>query len=155
MYTMLQEQYTSLGSLLQKSIQTEFKKSISAEYTEIRNHYLTSNQTEKTTYTQRSKKKSNIKLIGMTQIAITQNDLGIHRMEWDVKTLLPFIDWTPFFHSWNVSGTYPKLLEDSLVGTEAQKLFQDAMSHLNLLAADPHWKAQAIFGLIQSTFLTQ
>jgi 5-methyltetrahydrofolate--homocysteine methyltransferase len=140
------------GSLLQKSIQTEFKKSISAEYTEIRNHYLHQTK-QKKLLTLNEARRNRIQINWPDAQIEVPKTLGIHRLEWDVKTLLPFIDWTPFFHSWNVSGTYPKLLEDSLVGTEAQKLFQDAMSHLNLLAADPHWKAQAIFGLFKAQSL--
>jgi len=140
------------SSLLQKSIQSEFKKSISAEYTQIRNHYLQQSQQKKLLSLREARRNKLSIPWHDTQIAIP-NRLGIHKMEWDVKTLLPFIDWTPFFHSWNVSGTYPKLLEDSLAGAEAQKLFQDALSHLNLLAADPHWKAQALLGIFKAQSL--
>ena len=61
--------------------------------------------------------------------------------------LLPFIDWTPFFRSWELAGKYPEILQDPVVGHEATKLFEDARKLLQQ-ATDGHWlKAKAIAGL--------
>jgi 5-methyltetrahydrofolate--homocysteine methyltransferase len=53
--------------------------------------------------------------------------LGItHYNDVSLDTLIPFIDWTPFFHAWELRGKYPRILKDPTVGEEAQKLYADA-----------------------------
>ena len=44
---------------------------------------------------------------------------------------MPYIDWTPFFHTWELRGSYPKIFDDKYVGDEARKLFNDAQALLN------------------------
>ncbi|MBX2836630.1 MAG: methionine synthase [Gammaproteobacteria bacterium] len=63
---------------------------------------------------------------GQTQINAPDN-LGItHYEDVSIETLIPFIDWTPFFHAWELRGKYPRILKDPTVGEEAKKLYQDA-----------------------------
>ena len=47
-----------------------------------------------------------------------------------VGDVIPYIDWTPFFQTWQLFGKYPRILEDKVVGEEAKKLFKDAQSML-------------------------
>jgi len=56
----------------------------------------------------------------------------------DMKELLPYIDWTPFFHSWELKGRYPKILEDEKQGEAARALFADAQKMLKRIV-DEHW----------------
>ncbi|NBO71967.1 hypothetical protein EBV26_16035, partial [bacterium] len=49
----------------------------------------------------------------------------------DLKILSTYIDWTPFFLSWEMRGSYPAILEDAVYGKEATNLFNDAQSILN------------------------
>ena len=46
--------------------------------------------------------------------------------DYPLEELVPYIDWTPFFHTWELRGSYPKIFNDKNVGTEAKKLFDDA-----------------------------
>ncbi|MFN5223314.1 MAG: methionine synthase [Bacteroidota bacterium] len=64
-----------------------------------------------------------------------------------LEELVPFIDWTPFFHSWELKGSYPKILNDSEKGIEAQKLFADAQNMLNRIIDEKWIKAHAVVGL--------
>ncbi|MFN9597062.1 MAG: methionine synthase [Bacteroidota bacterium] len=64
-----------------------------------------------------------------------------------LEELVPFIDWTPFFHSWELKGSYPKILNDSEKGIEAQKLFADAQNMLNRIINEKWIKAHAVVGL--------
>ena len=57
-----------------------------------------------------------------------------------------YIDWTPFFMSWELHGKYPKILEDKVVGAEAQKLFDDAQSMLKGLIDQQQLSARGIYG---------
>ena len=63
-----------------------------------------------------------------------------------IAELIPFIDWTPFFQTWELAGKYPQILEDEVVGAEAQKLFVDAKNMLDKIVAE-HWlQAKGVFG---------
>lgn len=65
----------------------------------------------------------------------------------DLEVLRGYIDWTPFFSTWMLSGKYPKILEDPIVGDEAKKLFNDANQMLDKLIAEKWLSANAVFGL--------
>jgi 5-methyltetrahydrofolate--homocysteine methyltransferase len=65
----------------------------------------------------------------------------------DLSVLRNYIDWTPFFSTWMLSGKYPKILEDPIVGHEAKKLFADAQEMLDKLIAEKWLTAKAVFGL--------
>ncbi|SMD44302.1 methionine synthase (B12-dependent) [Aquiflexum balticum DSM 16537] len=67
--------------------------------------------------------------------------------ELDLSILRDYIDWTPFFSTWMLSGKYPKILEDPIVGNEAKKLFSDANSILDELIAEKWISAKAIVSL--------
>jgi 5-methyltetrahydrofolate--homocysteine methyltransferase len=61
--------------------------------------------------------------------------------------LVPLIDWTPFFHVWELRGTYPKILDDRTVGTKARELFADAQHLLKRIVAEGLLKAGGVYGL--------
>lgn len=79
------------------------------------------------------------------------NQPGIH--VWDnieLRELVPYIDWTPFFRTWEMKGSYPSILEDDVYGEQASHLFEDAQSMLSELI-DKNWlKAKAVFGLFEA-----
>jgi len=60
--------------------------------------------------------------------------------------LLDYIDWSPFFHAWELAGSYPKILNDEIVGEEAQKLFNDAQQLLTDIVDSQQLKARAVYG---------
>src|SRR5690606_19467701 len=51
--------------------------------------------------------------------------------DYDLKEISEYIDWTPFFHSWEMKGSYPKIFNDKERGAEAKKLFDDAQKMLS------------------------
>jgi len=61
--------------------------------------------------------------------------------------LVPYIDWTPFFHAWELRGKYPRILKDPTVGEEAKKLHADALVMLDEFCTQKRIKAHAVFGL--------
>ena len=64
-----------------------------------------------------------------------------------ISTLLPFIDWTPFFQTWELYGRYPNILDDSIVGTEARKLFIDAKQMLQKIEKENWISAKGVVGI--------
>jgi 5-methyltetrahydrofolate--homocysteine methyltransferase len=61
--------------------------------------------------------------------------------------LVGYIDWTPFFQAWELSGPYPKILEDPVVGEAARKLFDEAQDTLRRIVTANHVTANGVFGL--------
>ncbi len=67
--------------------------------------------------------------------------------DYDLKELREYIDWTPFFQSWQLAGKYPEIFKDEVVGHEAKKLFKDAQEMLDQLIAEKWIRAAAVIGL--------
>jgi 5-methyltetrahydrofolate--homocysteine methyltransferase len=61
--------------------------------------------------------------------------------------LVPFIDWTPFFQTWELAGRYPAILDDELVGEAARSLWNDAQAMLKRIVAEKWLSANAVIGL--------
>jgi 5-methyltetrahydrofolate--homocysteine methyltransferase len=79
---------------------------------------------------------------------IKPKHLGIQVLEdFDLKKLEEFIDWSPFFRSWDLHGKYPDIMEDEVVGEQAVELFKDAKVLLNRIFDEELLEAKAIFGL--------
>jgi 5-methyltetrahydrofolate--homocysteine methyltransferase len=64
-----------------------------------------------------------------------------------LKDLIPFIDWSPFFHTWELRGRYPAIFDDPNCGAEAKKLFDDAQKLLAEIVADDSLQLRGVCGL--------
>lgn len=75
-------------------------------------------------------------------------ELGIKVIkDFELKKIISFIDWTPFFQTWELYGKFPKILEDKVVGKEAKKLYEDAREMLDKIVKEKWIKANAVYGL--------
>jgi 5-methyltetrahydrofolate--homocysteine methyltransferase len=73
---------------------------------------------------------------------------GIHVLrEVDLATLTEYIDWGPFFQTWDLAGSYPKILDDAVVGPTARSVFSDAQAMLQRVVSETWLSANAVFGL--------
>ena len=68
----------------------------------------------------------------------------------DLKTLRDYIDWTPFFITWQLAGKYPDILKDEVVGEQAQQLFNDANQMLDIIIKEKWLTAKAVSGVFKS-----
>lgn len=66
--------------------------------------------------------------------------------DYPLETLVPYIDWTPFFHTWELRGSYPKIFNDKSVGVEAKKLYDDARVLLQKIVDEKLLTAKAVIG---------
>jgi 5-methyltetrahydrofolate--homocysteine methyltransferase len=64
----------------------------------------------------------------------------------DVAELVPYIDWTPFFQTWELKGRYPKILEDEKYGAAAKALFEDAQKMLKRIVEERWFNPKAVLG---------
>src|SRR5690606_2460201 len=75
-------------------------------------------------------------------------ELGIQVLEdYPLERIAERLDWTPFFHAWELAGSYPKILDDEIVGEQARKVFEDAQAMLERIISERWLKASAVFGL--------
>ncbi len=73
---------------------------------------------------------------------------GVHRFpDWDLKDLVQYIDWTPFFRAWELAGNYPAILDDEIVGESARSLFADAQKMLDRIVREKWLTARGVCGL--------
>lgn len=73
---------------------------------------------------------------------------GLHIFDdWALDDLRDYIDWTPFFRAWELAGTYPAVLDDSVVGESARDLFKDGQAMLDSIISDGWLKPRAVAGL--------
>jgi len=73
---------------------------------------------------------------------------GLHVFDdYPLAELLPLIDWTPFFNTWELAGRYPAILDDAVVGRQARELFTDAQVMLRRIVDEQWLRAKAVFGL--------
>jgi 5-methyltetrahydrofolate--homocysteine methyltransferase len=80
--------------------------------------------------------------------------LGVQPISPELRLLLPFIDWTPFFHTWEIAGRYPEVLSDPQSGEAASKLFQDAQQWLEQICRENLLQAKGVFALYPANAVT-
>ncbi|MBA4742733.1 MAG: methionine synthase, partial [Azoarcus sp.] len=73
--------------------------------------------------------------------------LGVHAVDVPLAELVPYIDWAPFFQTWDLAGSYPKILEDEVVGETARGVFRDGQAMLERVVRENLVQARAVFGL--------
>ncbi len=132
---------------------------------DLRAAYVAANEAEYATIRERHKDRSNAKrLVSLGHaraqrfdggwkdyVPPTPNKPGLHVFD-DVplQDLREIIDWTPFFQSWELSGRYPQILDDDVVGKQARELFVDAQKMLDKIIAEKWLVAKAVVGIWQA-----
>jgi len=86
------------------------------------------------------------KLVFDAATIATPTFLGTKNLELELAELVPWIDWTPFFHTWELSGRYPQILDDAKKGDAARKVFADAQALLQTIVGEKLLAARATYG---------
>ena len=76
--------------------------------------------------------------------------LGVHPVEVDLREVVDYIDWTPFFQSWQLAGKFPAILEDEVVGRQATELYADAQAMLKQILDEGWLGAKAVYGIFEA-----
>jgi 5-methyltetrahydrofolate--homocysteine methyltransferase len=128
----------------------EYVDDLKSEYSEFREKFL-NRQVEKDYVSIEEARQNKFKIDWENEEIFTPNQLGITVVEnQDLRELLPFIDWSPFFRSWDLHGKYPNILEDEVVGDQAKELFKDAQVILKRILDEKLLTAKAIFGIFKA-----
>jgi 5-methyltetrahydrofolate--homocysteine methyltransferase len=134
------------SNLLSKTARDGFAEGIRREYEEIAvRHAAQRAPTKRLTLTQARLNKA--KLDWSNYKPPVPKFLGVRSLEnYDLATLVPYIDWTPFFRTWELTGPYPLILEDATVGEAARSLFADAQTMLKKIVDEKWLTAKAAIG---------
>ena len=128
----------------------EYVSDLKNDYSDFREKFL-NRQVDKDYVSIEEARESKFKIDWKNEEIFTPNNLGITVIEnQDLRELLPFIDWSPFFRSWDLHGKYPNILEDEVVGVQAKELFKDAQVILNRILDEKLLTAKAIFGIFKA-----
>ena len=136
-----------VGNLLQKDQKEAYTLKIREEYELFKRKFL--ERTSSKTYLTLSEAQKNAKKIDWNNFEIKKpRKLGIYTIEnQTIEELLNFIDWSPFFRSWDLHGKYPDILNDKLVGEQAKLLFSDAQKMIRKIIEENWLTAKARFGI--------
>ena len=138
---------TVVGSLLQKDTREKYILDLRADYDIFRKNFLKRSKI-KSYLTIEEARKNKFQIDWKNSEVSIPEQLGIQVIEHlDLRKLEEFLDWTPFFRSWELHGKYPDILKDEMVGEQATNLFKDARELLKRIFDEKLLKARAVFGL--------
>ena len=135
------------SNLISKDLKEDYWKEISKDYTEFRERFL-NKKSEKRYIDYKTAKNNNLIIDFDKYKPSVPNQLGIEIIkEISLETLVPYIDWSPFFNTWGLHGKYPDIFDYDLTGKQAKELFEDGQVMLKKILKEKSLKAKAIFGL--------
>ena len=125
----------------------QFVLDLKSEYARVREHHE-KHRGAKQLLSIESARKNQTKIEWKQEDCFAPVKMGITRFEsFPLDSLVDYIDWTPFFQTWELHGRYPAILEDEVVGEEATSLFLDAKKMLAKIIEEKWVEARAIIGL--------
>ncbi|MCW3162012.1 methionine synthase [Chryseobacterium oryctis] len=128
----------------------EYVEDLKSDYSDFREKFL-NRQVDKDYVSIEEARDNKFKIDWENEEIFTPNQLGVTVIEnQDLNELLPYIDWSPFFRSWDLHGKYPNILEDEVVGVQAKELFNDAQVILKKILDEKLLTAKAVFGIFKA-----
>lgn len=135
------------SSLLNRDASEEFSEKIRKEYSKLRENYK-QRENNKEYIPLEEARKNKLAVNWSEQKIVKPKKLGVTILnDYPLSEIEKFIDWTPFFRTWELKGKYPSILDDEKVGSEAAKLFEDAKKLLSEIVGQKLLKANGVFGL--------
>ena len=138
------------SSLLNPANKEKFEAEIRAEYEMMRERHK-SKQVIKDYLKIEDARKNKVKLDWENYTPPTPTFVGVKVFDnYDLAELREYLDWTPFFSTWELHGKYPNILEDKIVGVEATKVFNDANIMLDKIIAEKWITAKGVIGFFEA-----
>jgi 5-methyltetrahydrofolate--homocysteine methyltransferase len=137
---------TVAGSLLSKEQKPDFLHGVKEEYIKLK-HGFDNKKSIKTYLTYKDALQNKVKVDWNAHTTQTPTFTGTKVFEdFDLAELRPFIDWKPFFITWEMHGNFPEILTDNVIGKEATKLYNDANKLLDQIIAEKWLTAKGTIG---------
>jgi 5-methyltetrahydrofolate--homocysteine methyltransferase len=125
----------------------EFVKLTKSDYEKLREHHAKS-RASKTYLSLAEARKNKFNIDWKQDDIITPQQLGTTEfVDYPIAELVDYIDWTPFFQTWELAGRFPNILTDEVVGEAASKLYEDAKNMLQKIVDEKWLEARAVIGL--------
>ncbi|SDR74401.1 methionine synthase [Christiangramia echinicola] len=141
---------TVVGQLLKESTKEKYKRDLKTDYDTFRLNFKKRSKV-KSFLSIEEARKNKFQIDWKNTEIKKPNKLGTQVIEdFDLSKLLDYIDWSPFFRSWDLHGRYPDILKDEKVGEQAKSLFEDAQVLLQRILKEKLLKAKATFGLFEA-----
>jgi 5-methyltetrahydrofolate--homocysteine methyltransferase len=142
-------------NLVSEKNRADYARKIATEYEEVRRkHAGRRSGRELVTIGRARANRAKIEWEGY--VPPKPNLLGIKSFDdYPLGEIRPYIDWTPFFHSWQMKASYPRILSDPELGPEARKLFEDAQALLDRIVAGSWLHARAVVGFFPANALPE
>ncbi|HEX2183159.1 MAG TPA: methionine synthase, partial [Rubrobacteraceae bacterium] len=140
-------------NLVSEKNRTGYVERIAAEYEEVRRKHA-GRRSGRELATLEEARANRTKIDWRGYVPPKPNLLGTKSFDdYPLEEIRPYIDWTPFFHSWQMKASYPRILDDPEKGAEARKLFEDAQSLLARIVAEGWLRARAVVGFFPANSL--
>jgi 5-methyltetrahydrofolate--homocysteine methyltransferase len=141
-----------VGSLVNADLRADFAKKVRADYDQIRQTHQ--DRGAKSLWTlgraranrfQSNWAEVNIPIPAFTGVKVVPQQ--------PLDELIPYIDWSPFFHTWELRGRYPTIFEDPVVGSKAKELYDDALTLLRKIVDQRFFTANGVYGIFPANSL--
>ncbi|AFS36546.1 methionine synthase [Alteromonas macleodii] len=131
--------------LLNKASRDIYAQELAKEYDTVREQHARKKPRSKPVTLEQA--RENAFRPDFTTLPVKPASLGVTPVTADLANLRNYIDWTPFFLTWSLAGKYPRILEDEVVGEQAQSLFNDANAMLDKVIEENSLQAKGVIGL--------
>ncbi|MCS5586212.1 MAG: methionine synthase, partial [Gammaproteobacteria bacterium] len=139
-------------SLLSDKLKPALVQSTKEEYEEVRVRRAKKGKTKLISLEAARKNKPKLKFDQVT----TPNKLGVHVFkDYDLNEIFKFIDWVPFFRTWELAGKFPDILTDKVVGKSASALFKDAKAMFKKVMDEKLLQANAVVGIFPANSVNE
>ena len=136
---------TVAGNLLDDN-KEKYTADIRTDYDAFREAFLNRSR-DKNFLSIEDARKNKLQLDWDNFIPTKPNRIGEQVIEIDLDVLVPYIDWTPFFRTWELFGKYPAILSDAVVGEQATAVYADAQAMLAIILKEKKLQAKGIYGI--------
>ncbi len=135
-----------IQKLLSKENKPQYAKTLREEYAEIRRRHESGKDRQKLLGLTEARNNRFTCDWNATDIPVPDFTGSVVLQDFDLGELVDYIDWSPFFHAWEISGRYPQILDHPEKGTEAKKLFAEGQSLLQRIVSEKLLQAKAVYG---------
>jgi 5-methyltetrahydrofolate--homocysteine methyltransferase len=135
-----------VNSLLNADLKRDFDTRTRSDYAALREAHSASTRDKKMLTLEQA--RANGEKVDWSSYEPPQPEFtGVRTVDVDLDALVPFIDWSPFFHTWELRGRYPAIFEDPVVGVQARELFDDAQKLLGQMVREKSLTARGVYAL--------
>lgn len=146
---------TVVGDLLNRKTADSYVLNLKQDYKAFREKFLKRGKAKR--YRSLSEARRNKYKIDWDKPSVQKpNEMGVQVLKQiSLKELLPYLDWQPFFISWDLHGKFPEILKNEKVGEQARHLYEDAQKMIEMIISRQLYKARGIFGLFEANTVNE